>query len=56
MINPMSSPASPYEPLKLISFNPNQLINPLISPQCQALSSQLHSTASHPEEYEPIVL
>ena len=44
MVDPVSSSSRAYEPLQLVCLDPQQFIDPLIPPECQALSPQLHGT------------
>ena len=42
MVEPMASPSSSDDALKLICFHPDDLVHPLIAPQFQTLPTQLH--------------
>lgn len=56
MIEPMTGPSSADQSLQLVGLDPDKLTDPLISPQCQALSPQFHGSASDPQENVAILL
>ena len=49
-------PTCSYDPLQLICLDPNELVDPLVAPQLQTLSPQLHSAPGHPQEDQAVIL
>ena len=43
MVEPMARATRSNNALQLISLDPNQFVHPLVAPQLQAFSAQLHS-------------
>mmetsp|Transcript_52845 Transcript_52845/g.86285 ORF Transcript_52845/g.86285 Transcript_52845/m.86285 type:complete len:412 (-) Transcript_52845:211-1446(-) len=56
VIDPVSSASCPDDALQLIGLHPDDLFNPFVSPEFEALPRQLHSTASDPEEDHPVLM
>lgn len=56
MVEPMSCPTGPNEPLRLPNFDPHELVDPVVTPMTEELPTQLHGPARDPEEDEAGVL
>ena len=56
VVQPMPSPSGSNDPLQLVRLHPDDFVDALIAPELETVSAQLHSTARHPQEYQPFVL
>ena len=56
MIVGLTSSSRSDNPLQLIRFDPNDLVDSFIAPQVETLSAQLHSSSSHPKENVAVIL
>jgi hypothetical protein len=54
LLKPMTRPSCSDQPSKLIELDPNDLVDPPISPQRQQLPSQLHRSSSHPDREDAV--
>ena len=56
MVEPVAGSAGPYDSLELVRFHPNNFVHPLVAPQLEAFSAQLHGATGDPQEYQAFVL
>lgn len=56
VVQPVSRPAGPDKPLKLVGLDPNKLSHSIITPNLQAFSSKLHGSSGDPKKNKPVVL
>lgn len=56
VIQPMARPARPDDSLQLIGLDPDDFVDPLVSPKLQAFATQFHGSSSYPEEHQTFVL
>jgi hypothetical protein len=56
MIQPMSRPPRPNQPLQLVRFDPDKFADAFVAPDVQAFTAEFHGAAGDPEENEAVVL